>query len=319
MQNNAVYSEWIVPENSSNLTQMDRIQALEVFVAVAEAQSFAGGARLTGLSPPSVTRGINSLEERLGARLFTRTTRRVRLTDVGQAYLEDARQILEHLQAANDAAAGAATNPVGLLRLTCSHEFGRIYVMPILTEYLDLYPDVSVEVVMVDRIVSLVEEGFDIAVRIGHLPSSDLSAVRVGRVRRVVCGSPDYLARTSVPYSPEELTAHKTVAISPVSPSVDWKFGNAMDQTVRINSRLVVSSVASGIEVARRGWGLTRVLSYQIGPDLESGAMQTVLEDFEPEPLPIHLVHVEGRRAAAKVRAFIDLASTRLRSVAVLN
>lgn len=298
---------------------MDQIQALKVFVAVAEAQSFAGGARTTGLSPPSVTRGINSLEERLGARLFTRTTRRVRLTDVGQAYLEDARQILEHLQTANDAAAGAATNPVGQLRLTCSHEFGRIYVMPILTEYLDLYPDVSVEVVMVDRIVNLVEEGFDIAVRIGHLPSSDLSAVKVGRVRRVVCGSPGYFTRHGMPRSPDDLASHKAIAISPVSPSVEWKFGFAMDQSVRINSRLVVSSVAAGIEVARKGWGLTRVLSYQIGPDLETGAMQTVLEEFEPEPLPINLVHVEGRRAAAKVRTFIDLASVRLRAVAVLN
>ncbi len=298
---------------------MDRIQALEVFVAVAEARSFAGGARKTRLSAPSVTRGINSLEDRLGARLFTRTTRRVRLTDVGQAYLEDARQILEHLQTADDAAAGAATNPVGQLRLTCSHEFGRIYVMPILTEFLSLYPDVSVDVVMVDRIVNLVEEGFDIAVRIGHLPSSDLSAVKAGRVRRVVCGSPDYFARHGMPRAPEDLAAHKSVAISPVSPSPEWRFGYRMDQVVRVDSRLTVSSVASGIEVARKGWGLTRVLSYQIGPDLENGALQTVLEDFEPEPLPIQLVHVEGRRAAAKVRAFVDLASQRLRAVAVLN
>jgi len=298
---------------------MDRIQALEVFVAVAEAQSFAGGARKTGLSAPSITRGINSLEERLGTRLFTRTTRRVRLTDVGLAYLEDARQILEHLQTANDIASGAATNPVGQLRLTCSHEFGRIYVMPVLSEFLDLYPDVSVDVVMVDRIVNLIEEGFDIAVRIGHLPSSDLSAVKVGRVRRVVCGSPEYFGMNGMPRSPEDLKAHRTVAIRPVSPSPEWRFGYDMDQMVRIDSRLTVSSVASGIEMARRGWGLTRVLSYQIGPDLESGAMQTVLEDFEPEPLPINLVHVEGRRAAAKVRAFVDLASDRLRSVAVLN
>ncbi len=298
---------------------MDRIQALEVFIAVAEARSFAGGARKTRLSAPSVTRGINSLEDRLGARLFTRTTRRVRLTDVGQAYLEDARQILEHLQTADDAAAGAATNPVGQLRLTCSHEFGRIYVMPILTEFLSLYPDVSVDVVMVDRIVNLVEEGFDIAVRIGHLPSSDLSAVKAGRVRRVVCGSPDYFARHGMPRAPEDLAAHKTVAISPVSPSPEWRFGYRMDQVVRVDSRLTVSSVASGIEVARKGWGLTRVLSYQIGPDLENGALQTVLEDFEPEPLPIQLVHVEGRRAAAKVRAFVELASQRLRAVAVLN
>ena len=147
---------------------MDRIQTLEVFVAVAEAESFAGGARTLGLSAPSVTRGVNALEERVGARLFTRTTRQVRLTDVGQAYLEDARQILAHLQAADDTASGAATNPVGKLRITCSNEFGRIYVTPILTEFLDTYPDVTADVVMLDRIVNMVEEGFDIAVRIGE-------------------------------------------------------------------------------------------------------------------------------------------------------
>lgn len=298
---------------------MDQIQALKVFVAVAEAQSFAGGARETGLSPPSVTRGINSLEERLGARLFTRTTRRVRLTDVGHVYLEDARQILEHFQAANDAAVGAATNPVGQLRITCSHEFGRIYVMPIVREYLDTYPDVSVDVVMVDRVVNMVEEGFDVAVRIGQLPASDLSAVRVGQVRRVVYGSPDYFTRFGIPQVPDDLCQHRTVDIGPIAAMKGWSFGKDLDHDVRVSSRIKVSSVAAGIEAARSGWGLTRSLSYQIGPDLENGTLQTVLEDYEPDPWPIHLVHIEGRRAAAKVRSFIDLARDRLRAVAVLN
>lgn len=298
---------------------MDRIQTLEVFVAVAEAESFAGGARVVGLSAPSATRGVNALEERLGARLFTRTTRRVRLTDVGEAYLEDARHILAQLQAADDAAAGAATNPVGQLRITCSNEFGRIYVMPILTDFLDTYPDVSADVLMVDRVVNMVEEGFDVAVRIGPLPSSGLSAVRVGRVRRVVCGAPEYFQHHGAPQALEQLREHQIVAASPVSPASDWRFGRDMQDVLRVKPRLVVSSVAAGIAVARRGWGLTRVLSYQIGPDLQAGKLQTILEDHEPEPLPIHLVHIEGRRAAAKVRAFIDFAKDRLRAVSVLN
>ncbi len=298
---------------------MDRVQALEVFVAVAEAQSFAAGARTLGLSAPSATRGVNALEERLGARLFTRTTRSVRLTDVGEAYLEDVRLILAQMKTADDLAAGAATNPVGQLRITCSNEFGRLYVTPILTDFLDTYPNVDADVLMVDRVVNMVEEGFDIAVRIGPLPSSGLSAVRVGRVRRVVCGAPAYFSRVGVPGTLEELQDHQIVAASPVSPSSEWRFGREMQDAVRVRPRLVVSSVAAAIAITRRGWGLSRVLSYQIGPELEAGELQTVLEEYEPEALPIHLVHVEGRRAAAKVRAFIDFAGARLRAVSVLN
>lgn len=298
---------------------MDRVQTLEVFVAVAEAGGFAAGARQVGLSAPSATRGINALEDRLGARLFTRTTRRVRLTDVGQAYLEDARHILAQLQAADDAAAGAALNPVGQLRITCSHEFGRLYVAPILTDFLDKYPDVTGDVLMVDRVVNMVEEGFDVAVRIGPLPSSGLSAVRVGSVRRIICGAPRYFERHGIPQTPEDLQTHRIVSAMTVSPTADWRFGQDGQQVVRVAPRLKVSSVAAAIEVAKQGWGLVRLLSYQVGPELLEGTLQSVLEDYEPEPLPIHLVHVEGRRAPAKVRAFLDFAKSRLRNISVLN
>ncbi|WP_299613582.1 LysR family transcriptional regulator [uncultured Tateyamaria sp.] len=298
---------------------MDRLQSLEVFIAVAEAESFAGGARAMGLSAPSATRGVNALEERLGARLFTRTTRRVRLTEVGQTYLEDARHILAQLQAADDAAVGAATNPVGQLRITCSNEFGRIYVTPILTDFLNMYPNVTSDVLMVDRVVNMIEEGFDVAVRIGSLPSSGLSAVRVGQVRRIICASPDYLTRMGVPQTPDDLAAHQIVSAGPVSPVADWRFGPDQQQIVRVKPRLRLSSVAAAIAVAKQGWGLTRVLSYQVGPDLMDGTLHTVLKGFEPAPLPIHLVHAEGRRAPAKVRAFIDLARERLRAMPVLN
>lgn len=298
---------------------MDRVQTLEVFVAVAETGGFATGARQVGLSAPSATRGINALESRLGVRLFTRTTRRVRLTEVGQAYLEDAKHILAQLQAADDAATGAALSPVGQLRITCSNEFGRIYVSPILTAFLDTYPEVTCDVLMVDRIVNMVEEGFDVAVRIGPLPSSGLSAIRVGQVRRIICGTPGYFERNGIPQSPQDLQSHQIVSAGPVSPTMEWRFGHNMREVVRVEPRLKLSSIAAAIEVARQGWGLVRVLSYQVGPELLDGTLQSVLEDYEPEPLPIHLVHIEGRRAPAKVRAFLELAKKRLREISVLN
>lgn len=298
---------------------MDRIQMLEVFAAVAEAGSFAGGGRTTGLSAPSVTRGINELEERLGARLFSRTTRVVRLTDVGQSYLEEVRSILADLQAADDLASGTAARPTGLLRITAPVEFGRIHVAPVLADFLNAYPDVSADLLTVDRVVNLVEEGIDIAVRIGDLPPSGLMAVRIGHVRRVVCAAPAYLQAHGVPNAPQDLQDHKIISIGGVLPNTEWKFGKDHDQTVRLKPRLSVSNVGAGLALARGGWGLTRVLSYQIGPDLLTGDLQTVLEDHEPERLPVHLVHQEGRRVTAKLRCFLDFARDRLRGVPVLN
>ncbi len=297
---------------------MDRLQSIEVFIAVADAESFAGAARRLGLSPPSVTRGVNALEDRLGVRLFTRTTRRVQLTDVGRHYLDDARHALAQLQAADDSARGAASTAAGQLRITCSTEFGRIYMSGIIADYLDAHPAVTADVLMVDRVVNMVEEGFDVAVRIGPLPSSGLMAVQVGRVRRIVCGAPHYFKAHGLPQTPAELAAHTIVSATAVTPSADWRFGEDTGG-VRVAARLKVSSVASAISIARQGWGLTRVLSYQVGPDLESGALQTVLETHEPDALPVHLVFVEGRRTPAKVRSFIDFAKARLKAVAVLN
>lgn len=316
---NIPFQKDIILYNDSNGGVLDRLQSLEVFIAVAEAESFAGGARAVGLSAPSATRGVNALEDRLGVRLFTRTTRRVKLTDVGRAYLEDARHILAQLRAADDAAVGAAVNPVGQLRLTCPTEFGRIYVAPIITAYLDTHPEMSADVLMVDRVVDIVEEGFDVAVRIGPLPSSGLSAVRVGQVRRMVCGAPGYFERAGIPRTPADLADHQVISNAPAGLVTDWKFGSDQQHAVRLTPRLRLSSVAASIAVAQQGWGLVRVLSYQVGPDLTAGRLQSVLDTFEPEPLPIHLVHVEGRRAPAKTRSFIDFAKARLREVPVLR
>lgn len=298
---------------------MDRIQMLVVFVAVAETGSFAGAARATGLSPPSVTRGVNELEERLNARLLIRTTRVVRLTDVGRDYLDEVRGILADLQAADDLASGMAVRPAGHLRITAPVEFGRSFVAPILADFLDTYPDVTAELLTVDRIVNLAEEGIDVALRIDDLPSSGLIALRVGEVRRVVCASPNHLAAQGVPLTPSDLLKHKIIAIGGASHGIDWRFGRDQPERVRLKPRLFVSNVGAALELARRGWGLTRALSYQIDPDLCLGTLQTVLEPFEPERMPVHLVHQEGRRVSAKLRRFLDFASDRLRTSPVLN
>ncbi len=298
---------------------MDRIQMLEVFVAVAEAGSFAGGARATGLSPPSVTRGVNELEERLGARLFLRTTRVVRLTDVGRGYLEEVRGILADLRAADDLASGTAAEPTGHLRVTAPVEFGHIHVAPILADFLDAYPAVSADLLTVDRIVNLVEEGIDVALRIGDLPPSGLTALRVGQVRRVVCATPDYLRKHGVPQRPADLAHHKIISIGSITPTADWRFGKDRGEVVRLKPRLLVSNVGAALELARRGWGVTRALSYQVDPDLQDGTLLTVLDAFEAERLPVHLVHQEGRRVTAKLRSFLDFARDRLRALPVLN
>lgn len=298
---------------------MDRIQMLTLFVAVAETGSFAGAARATGLSPPSVTRGVTALEDHLGARLLIRTTRVVRLTDVGRDYLGEVRGILADLQAADDLASGMAVRPAGHLRITAPVEFGRSFVAPILADFLDSYPDVTAELLTVDRIVNLAEEGIDVALRIDDLPSSGLIALRVGEVRRVVCASPNYLAARGVPQTPADLVNHKIIAIGCTSHGIDWRFGRDQPERVRLKPRLFVSNVGAALELARSDWGLTRALSYQIDPDLRLGTLQTVLDTHEPDRMPVHLVHQEGRRVSAKLRRFVDFARDRLRALPVLN
>ncbi|RFB01719.1 LysR family transcriptional regulator [Parvularcula marina] len=291
---------------------MDRYRALETFIAVAESGSLAGAGRTLGLSAPSVTRIINELEDALGVTLLHRTTRIVTLTEAGAAYLTDARRIVEEMQAADDAARGAHRAPSGLLRLTAPVLFGQHYISPILLDYLNQYKDVTAEAVYLDRVASIIEEGFDVALRIGPLPDSSLRAVRVGEVRRVICGCPSYFERHGLPQRPADLADHNIIAVRSVSASNKWSFAGG--ESVEVTPRLTYASVPAAIAAAKTGWGLTRVLSYQIGPDLDAGGLKTVLSEFEPDPLPIHLIHAEGMRASAKVRAFVDMAASRLRA-----
>jgi len=296
---------------------MGRLHLMAVFVAVAEEQSFAAGARRLGMSPPAVTRAVAALEDRLGVKLFTRTTRYVRVTDAGQRYLEDARRIINELDEADEAAAGINAEPRGHLGVTAPVLFGKLFVIPGIVDYLQRHPDMEISAVFLDRVVNLLEEGFDVGIRIGELQDSSMKAIRVGSIRRVVCASPEYLAKNGTPKLPQELADRFIVTASAVSPVVEWKFADG--NPVRVKPRLTVNTNDSAIEVVLQGIGITRLLSYQIAPYLASGQLQTVLGEFEPSPLPIHVIHREGRYASGKVRTFVDLIVARLRSEKCLN
>jgi DNA-binding transcriptional LysR family regulator len=299
---------------------MDRLQSMRAFVAVADARSFAAAARRLMLSPPALTRAISGLEARIGARLLHRTTRTVRLTEAGARFLADCKRILGEIEEAEAAAAGGSLEPRGQLAVTAPVLFGRMYVAPILFEFLERYAGVTARTLFVDRIVDLLEEDIDVAVRIAHLPDSSLTAIPVGSVRSVVCASPRYLATYGRPRTVDDLAKHKTIAFWPTLASLDWPFvSGSRVRTVRASAQLIVNSNDLAIAAAVAGRGLARVLSYQIVAEVRAKRLEILLADFEPKPLPISVVHVEGRRAAAKVRAFVDMTVERLRGDKSLN
>jgi DNA-binding transcriptional LysR family regulator len=299
---------------------MNRFNSMNVFVAVAEEQGFAAAARRLHMSPPAVTRAVAALEERLGVRLLNRTTRYVRITDAGQRYLDDARRILAEVDAADEAAAGVNAKPRGHLAVTSPVLFGRMFVMAGIVEYLERYPDTEVSAVFLDRIVNLLEEGLDVAVRIGELPDSSMRALRVGAVRRVLCASPQYLQRRGLPRLPRDLNKHSIIASLAGNGAFEWHLETASGvRPLRIHPRLTVTTNDAAIEAAVHGFGITRSLSYQVAQQLAAGELEIVLSECEPAPWPIHIVHREGPYASAKIRAFVDLMAERLRADPALN
>lgn len=293
---------------------MDRFHLMTVFVAVAEAEGFAAAARRLAMSPPAVTRAIATLEERLGVQLLQRTTRHVRVTEVGIRYLEDARRILQEVEAADEAAAGINAEPRGHITVTAPVLFGQKYVMPGIVDYLQRYPDTEVDAVFLDRVVNLLEEGIDVGVRIGALPDSSMRAVRVGSVRMLVCAAPEYIEREGLIEHPDALAQHSIIASSAGNLSHDWRFEyKGKKQTVRVNPRVSVTTNDAAISAARQGFGITRLLSYQVADEVAAGSLQILLDRFELPAIPVHIVHREGRLASTKVRAFIDLMAERLR------
>jgi DNA-binding transcriptional LysR family regulator len=293
---------------------VDRIEEMTVFVAVAEEGGFAAASRCLNLSAPTVTRAVASLEASIGAELFVRTTRYVRLTEAGQRYLADCRRILRQLEEAEAQAAGAHIAPQGNLVIAAPVMFGQQLLVPAVVDFLAAYPAVSVRLLLVDRTVLLGEEGIDAAFRMGDLPDSSLVAMPLGHIRRVVCASPAYLDAHGRPAHPSELTAHALVASVADTRNDAWQFvdGDARID-VPIQPRLVTSTNAAAIAAAECGAGLTRVMSYQIAPALEHGRLERLLQAYEAKPLPVWLVNQEGRRAAAKLRVFLAFMGDRLR------
>jgi len=299
---------------------VDRFLSLKIFVAVGEEQSFAAAARRLALSPPAVTRGVGALEQALGVRLLQRTTRIVRLTEAGARYLLDCKRILSELEDADQAVSGAQGQVRGTLGLTSSVLFGRAFVAPLLHAFLAQHPQVNIRALFVDRVVDLIEEGLDIAVRIAHLADASFTAIRVGAVRNVVCASPAFLKRHGVPRKPDDLKELSAFCFSGDRTPPAWSFQDGKRTlSVRPSARLVVNSPEVAMQGAIAGEGVTRVLSYQAASAVKAGQLRVILAEFEPDPLPIHVIHREGKRAAARVRAFVDFTVAELRDNPLLK
>jgi DNA-binding transcriptional LysR family regulator len=292
---------------------MDRLHAMEVFAEVAATGGFATAARRLGLSPPSVTRAVAALESHLGARLLNRTTRSLSLTEAGRGFLESTRRLLAELDEAERSAAGATATPSGHLRVTAPLTFGRMHIMPVLSAFLREQPLVTATLVTLDRVANLVEEGFDVALRIAQLPDSTIVARRIGEVRRLWVASPAYLARRGTPQDPEDLPSHGLIGSGALLAGGEWHYAkDGRRATVTLSPRLTVNDVLAAIMAAERGEGLTTVLSYMVAPQLAAGTLVAVLVEQEPPSVPVQLVYPQSRLLAAKVRAFVDFAAPRL-------
>ncbi len=297
---------------------MDRLDELEIFIAILDSGSLAGAGRKLRRSPPAVTRALTALESRLGTRLVERTTRQLAPTEAGKRLAEKARRLLMDYDAAvrEDAAAPLR----GLLRVTAPAVFGRRHVTPVVNSYLDRYPAMQVELVLNDRNLDLIEEGLDVAVRIGPLPDAGMVARRVGEVRRMLVASPDYLARRGSPKSLAELARHDVIFSSGVASATEWRFRQGgRDRLVRLTPRLTVNEIEAVLLAVKAGRGLARVLSYQVAEDLASGALLRLLPELEPAPLPVHVVLSSARHMAPKLRAFVDHAVAALGRLAVIQ
>jgi DNA-binding transcriptional LysR family regulator len=293
---------------------MDRFDAMTVFLAVVEAGSLSAAGRRLGMPLATVSRKVSELETHLKARLLNRSTRRLELTDTGRAYADACKRILVEVGEAERAATGEYSAPKGELVITAPMVFGRLHVLPVVTEFLLAYPAVNVRLTLGDRIAQLLDEHLDLAVRIGTLPDSSFKATGVGWLRRVVCGSPAYLASHGVPRMPADMGMHDCITFDAVGSADQWVFRfEKSESAVPVHSRLVVNTAEAAVDAAKAGLGLTRLLSYQIDAARRAGDLAVVLEAFEPPPIPVSLVFNAQQRIPLKLRAFLDFAAPRLR------
>jgi DNA-binding transcriptional LysR family regulator len=300
-----------LPKNET----MDRLEAMSVFTAIVDGGSLSAAGRRLNVPLATVSRKLADLEAHLKTRLITRSTRRLALTDAGRDYLAACRQILEQVDEAERSAAGAYAQVKGQLVIAAPIVFGRLHVVPVAAAFLELHPEVDIQLRLGDRYVNLIEEHVDAALRIGALPDSNLVATQVAAIRRVVCASPAYLARFGTPQTPDDLAAHRCISFDGLEAGNGWTFVGAGGEKrqVTIDARMVVSTADAAIAASMLGLGLTRVLSYQVADALGDGRLVRVLADDEPPPVPASLVHPGQGRLPMKTRAFVDFAGSRLR------
>jgi DNA-binding transcriptional LysR family regulator len=294
---------------------MDRLDAMRAFAAVADLGSFAEAARRLRLSPAAVTRAVAGLEDRLGLVLLNRTTRSVKLTERGVLYVETCKQILADIEAADRRVRGEDAAPRGMMVVAAPLMFGRLHVLPILAGLLSEHRELAVRLMLGDRTVHLVEEGVDVAVRIGELADSALTAFKVGEVRRVLVASPDYLAARGTPATPAELAGHDLIAFEGVEATNDWRFGERESTRVRVEPRLAVNSADAAIAAAESGLGITRTLSYQVHAALAAGRLRLLLERSSPPAMPVNVVYPSRRLGSANVAAFVKAARAHFRTL----
>jgi DNA-binding transcriptional LysR family regulator len=295
---------------------MDRLEAMAILVAAVDAGSLSAAGRALGVPLPTISRKVAELEAHLGTRLLIRSTRRLTLTEAGAAYVAASRRILEDVGEAERAAAGEYSAPRGELIVTAPVVFGRLHVLPVVTDFLAAFPAIGVRLALSDRNVDLVDDHVDLAVRIGALPDSSMIAMRVGAVRRVVCGSPAYFAGHGEPKTPADLAGLACITFDVLSSATAWDFaapGGAGVQTVAVRSRLSVNTAEAAIDAAAAGAGVTRVLSYQVAQAVADGRLRIVLAAFAFPPVPVSLMHAPGLMPL-KLRAFRDFAAPRLRT-----
>lgn len=286
---------------------MDRLDELHVFLAILDSGSLAAAGRKLMRSPPAVTRVLGALEQRLGVRLIERSTRRLTPTEAGLQFAQQARRVLSEYEGA--LASHAPSTPRGMLRITAPVVFGRRHVTPVVTTFLAAYPEVQANIVLADRNVDLIDDGIDVAFRIGTLPDSGMVARRLGDVRHMVVASPAYLKRRGAPRLPSELASCDIVLNTTARPLPEWRFRkNGRELAVRFQPLLQLNDVEAALNTVRSGVGVGRFLSYQVADDLKKGKLVRLLEAYEPPPLPVHLLLASGRQVSPTLRTFVEFA-----------
>jgi DNA-binding transcriptional LysR family regulator len=296
---------------------MDRLHAMRLLIEVNDSGSFSGASQRLNVPLSTLSRKITELEEHVGTRFLVRTTRKIALTEAGRNYVGACREILDQVHAAEKTAAGEFTIPKGALSLSSPVMFGQRLLIPVIQDFLERYSHISLHLTLSDGNVRIVEEGFDLAVRIGHLPDSSLSAMRIGGTRHVICASPQALATYGVPKIPEDLLSLPCVAHDFQASATNWSFsdtGRKAERRLVINPRLSVSTAEAAVEAAIRGVGFARLFCYQAADAIKKGELCIVLEEFERETSPISFLHPSGRAVPAKLRSFLDFAAGKLRS-----